>query len=174
MRDGGGITPDATVDLPEGNRLLYNIVADMWDFDFANRYRATHPSIAPADSFAITDEIFQSFKDFIDPARFKYDRQCETGLDFLRKAAKSEGYMTDSVAAQFDILASMLKHDLSHDLDINRQEIEGILADAISSRYYSDADRVRLALRSDSVMERAAAILLNKGAYEALLAPASK
>lgn len=174
VRDGGGITPDATVDLPEGNRLLYNIVADMWDFDFANRYRATHPSIAPADSFAITDEIFQSFKDFIDPARFKYDRQCETGLDFLRKAAKSEGYMTDSVAAQFDILASMLKHDLSHDLDINRQEIEGILADAISSRYYSDADRVRLALRSDSVMERAAAILLNKGAYEALLAPASK
>lgn len=174
VRDGGGITPDATVDLPEGNRLLYNIVADMWDFDFANRYRATHPSIAPADSFTITDEIFQSFKDFIDPARFKYDRQCESGLDFLRKAAKSEGYMTDSVAAQFDILASMLKHDLSHDLDINRQEIEGILADAISSRYYSDADRVRLALRSDSVMERAAAILLNKGAYEALLAPASK
>ena len=174
VRDGGGITPDATVDLPEGNRLLYNIVADMWDFDFANRYRATHPSIAPADSFTITDEIFQSFKDFIDPARFKYDRQCESGLDFLRKAAKSEGYMTDSVAEQFDILASMLKHDLSHDLDINRQEIEGILADAISSRYYSDADRVRLALRSDSVMERAAAILLNKGAYEALLAPASK
>ncbi len=69
----------------------------------------------------------------------------------------------------------MLKHDLSHDLDINRQEIEGILADAISSRYYSDADRVRLCpAQRLGDGARAAAILLNKGAYEALLAPASK
>ena len=90
MRDGGGITPDATVDLPEGNRLLYNIVADMWDFDFANRYRATHPSIAPADSFTITDEIFQSFKDFIDLTGFKYDRQCESGLDFPARLPKAK------------------------------------------------------------------------------------
>lgn len=174
VRDGGGITPDVAIDMPEGNRLLYNIVADMWDFDFANRYRATHAAIAAPDSFAITDSIFAQFKAFIDPDRFKYDRQCETGIEFLRKAAKNEGYMNDSVAAQFDILAAMLKHDLSHDLDINRREIEGILADAIGARYYSDADRVRLALRDDSVMERAAAILLDRPAYKALLTPDSK
>ena len=42
VRDGGGITPDLKVELPEGNRLLYNIIRDNWSFDFANRYAATH------------------------------------------------------------------------------------------------------------------------------------
>lgn len=171
VRDGGGITPDVAVEEPEGNRLLYNIVADLWAFDFANRYAAEHPEPVPADSFVVTDSIFASFKASIDPERFKYDKQCETGLQYLRDAAKAEGYMTDSVAAQFDILGSMLRHDLNHDLDINKDAILEILDSEISSRYYSDAERVRRVIRNDSVLLRASDILLDKSGYEAILKP---
>ena len=174
VRDGGGITPDVKIDYSEVNRLTYNIVSDNWAFNYATKYAAEHPEIAAAEDFVITDSIFNDFKSFIDPDKFNYDKVCESMLAALKSTAEIEGYMNDSTKAEFAVLEGLLKHNLSHDLDINRQEIEGILADAISSRYYSDADRVRLALRSDSVMERAAAILLNKGAYEALLAPASK
>jgi len=174
VRDGGGITPDVTVKLPDANRLLYNIVADSWAFDYATRFVAMNPQPAPSDSFVVGDSIFADFKAFIDPTRFKYDRQCEAALKYLREAAEAEGYMTDSVSKQFEVLGAMLRHDLDHDLNINRDAIIDILDSELAARYYSDADRVRLALRSDSVMERAAAILLNKGAYEALLAPASK
>lgn len=171
VRDGGGITPDVAVEEPEGNRLLYNIVADLWAFDFANRYAAEHTEPVPADSFVVTDSIFASFKASIDPERFKYDKQCETGLQYLRDAAKAEGYMTDSVAAQFDILGSMLRHDLNHDLDINKDAILEILDSEISSRYYSDAERVRRVIRNDSVLLRASDILLDKSGYEAILKP---
>lgn len=171
VRDGGGITPDITVTEPDGNRLLYNIVSDLWSFDFANRYAAEHPEAVPADSFRITDDIFTAFKASIDPERFKYDKQCETGLEYLREAAKAEGYMTDSVAAQFDILGALLHHDLEHDLDINREAIVDILDSEIAARYYSDGDRVRRKLPTDSVLMRASEVLLDPKAYSEALAP---
>jgi carboxyl-terminal processing protease len=66
VRDGGGITPDSVVTYPEVNRLTYNIVRDHWAFDYATRFAATTPSIAPAGEFVITDSIFDDFKKFID------------------------------------------------------------------------------------------------------------
>ena len=71
VRDGGGITPDVKVELPDGNRISYNIVRDNWSFDFANRYAATHDTIAPASQFRLSDADYEDFKRSIDPARFQ-------------------------------------------------------------------------------------------------------
>lgn len=171
VRDGGGITPDIVYKEKDGNRLLYNIIADFWAFDFANRFAATHTDIAPADSFEISEEMFADFKASIDPDKFKYDRQCETGLEYLREAAKAEGYMNDSVAAQFNILAGILKHDLNRDLDFNRKDIIKILDTEITSRYYSDADMTRRATRDDSTLTVAEEVILDNSRYKSLLSP---
>lgn len=171
VRDGGGITPDITVKVPETNRLLYNIIADMWAFDFANKKYAAEPT---APDTLVTDATFEEFKAFIDPARFKYDRRCEQVLDMLRESAKTEGYMTDSVAAQFDILAAMLKHDLNHDLDLNRAQISEILDTELAARYYSEAERVARTLPSDSTYLRAKEILLKPEEYDKILSAPSQ
>lgn len=174
VRDGGGITPDVTVKSPETNRLIYNIITDNWAFDFATKYYAEHPdSVAPAD-LAVSDGMFEAFKKSIDPARFKYDKQTESALDYLREMAKSEGYLTDSVASQLDRLGVMLKHDLNHDLDLNRRDIEDIICDELASRYYSDYDRVARLLPSDSTLRKAAEILLNKAEYNRILSKPAK
>lgn len=175
VRDGGGITPDVKVDLPDLNRLTYNIYADMWTYDYANRYAARQGSNAPdAETFEVTDSIFDDFKAFIDPAKFKYDRLCESGLSLLRETAQQEGYMTDSVAAQFDRLAGMLKHDLNHDLDFNAKEIRQLLDQEISSRYFDDATMIRRSLRDDPDTAAAAAVLSDPKRYQELLAPSAK
>lgn len=171
VRDGGGITPDVTVKYPDGNRLTYNIVNDFWSFDYANRFAATTPSIAPAEEFVVTDSIFADFKGFIDPEKFKYDKYCETGLDVLREAAVNEGYMNDSVAAQFDILAKMLKHDLNRDLDFYRAEIDEILAQEIASRYYHDRGQTIQRLRYDVAVDSVKKIMNEPGRYEKILSP---
>ena len=119
----------------------------------------------------MTDSIFNDFKAFIDPARFKYDRQCESALEYLRTAARDEGYMTDSVAAQFDVLSAMLKHDLDHDLDINRNDIKELLRDEIAARYYDDGARVLITLPGDSVYLRAAELIADPQQYNSILSP---
>lgn len=166
VRDGGGITPDIKVEEPKSNRLLYNIVADMWAFDFANKKYAQQPQ---APDSLVTDAVFEEFKGFIDPTRFKYDRQCESALSYLKESAKLEGYMTDSVAAQFDILAGMLKHDLNHDLDLNREQIKEILDTELASRYYDEGSRVARILPTDSAYQKAKSALLDPEAYRRLL-----
>lgn len=167
VRDGGGITPDVAVEEPRSNRLLYNIVADYWAFDFANRYQRRHPSVAP--DFRVDSAVFEEFKAFIDPEKFHYDRQCESGLKYLREAAEIEGYMNDSVAAQFDRLGAMLRHDLGHDLDFNRGAIVEILESELGPRYFDDGEIIRRGLPADSTLARARRILLDPAEYDKTL-----
>lgn len=159
VRDGGGITPDITIEYPDVNRLTYNVVRDNWAFDFATRYAARNASIAAPEDFEITDTIYAEFKEFIDPGRFDYDKVCETAVDQLRKLADSEGYMNDSIKAQFDLLAGMLRHDLGHDLDINRKNISPYLASEIVGRYYYDRGQIINSLRDDRTVDSAIVVL---------------
>lgn len=171
VRDGGGITPDVAVSDTSINRLIYNVVADNWAFDFANRFRAYNDSLPAASEWIMPDTVFTSFKAFIDPARFKYDKMCEQGIDFLRQAAVNEGYMNDSVKAQIDLLAGMLKHNLDRDLDFNKERLIPILDAEISERYYGEGDRVMRALRYDMELDTARAVLLDTERYKSLLRP---
>ena len=172
VRDGGGITPDVRLSLPEGNRLLYNIVNDFWSFDFANRYAASHDSamIGAPDNLVVGDSVFAEFKRFIDPKKFKYDRAVESGIKFLREATKSEGYENDSVKAQLDRLEDMLRHDLNHDLDFNRKEIVEILDTELADRYFSDSELTRRHVKgNDSEVDSARAILRDSRRYKDIL-----
>ena len=67
VRDGGGITPDITVDWGKINRLTFNIIRDNWAFNFATKFAAENESIVAPEDFKITDKIFNAFKKFIDP-----------------------------------------------------------------------------------------------------------
>lgn len=159
VRDGGGITPDVKIEYPEVNRLTYNVVRDNWAFNFANKYAAEHDTVATPETFEVTDEIYGQFKDFIDPNKFNYDKVCESAVEQLREIAKVEGYMNDSTKAQFDILASMLKHDLGHDLDINRKNLTPYIAREILNRYYFNRGEVIYSLRDDEAVDSAVSIL---------------
>lgn len=174
VRDGGGITPDVKVVYPEGNRLVYNIVMNHWAFDYATRFAATTPSIPSPQEFVITDSIYNDFKKFINPEKFKYDKVCEMGLSELRKVAKNEGYMNDSVEAQFDILEKMLRHDLDKDLDTNRKEISEFLAEEIIARYYYQKGQVIEGLRSDLAIDSAVNVLHDAKKYKSILSPSKK
>ena len=169
VREGGGITPDIKVDYPELTRLVFNIVRDNWAFDFATKFAAEHPTIDPPATFTITDEIFNSFKAFIDPEKFQYDKVCETGIENLRKVAKTEGYINDETSAAFDKLESLLKHDLGKDLDTHRSEIEKILAREIITRYYYQAGEAELDTRNDETLDRAHEMFVKPGEYRRIL-----
>lgn len=171
VRDGGGITPDINVEYGEVNRLTYNIVSDNWAFDYATKYAAAHPTIAPPEDFVVTDSMFDDFKKFIDPEKFNYDKVCEQMITSLRKAAETEGYMNDSVKAQLDILEGLLKHNLNHDLDNNRKDIDGLIASEILKRYYFEKGQVIQTLKDDPALDSVAVLLNDPGRYKSILSP---
>ncbi len=174
VRDGGGITPDVSIDYGEVNRLTYNIVSDNWAFDYATKFAAEHPEIGPAADFDITDSIFTDFKSFINPEKFNYDKACEQMVAALKKTAEVEGYMNDSVKKELDVIEKLLKHNLGHDLDNNRDDIVDILAGEIIKRYDYQKGQVIQTLKRDTALDSAAVILNDKARYTSILSPIKK
>ncbi len=155
VKGGAGIMPDIEITYPEASRLVYNVVRDHWDFDFATRWAADHDTIASPEQFVVTDEMFEAFKQSIDPARFDYDKVCETGLERLREVARVEGYINDETTAAFDALQAVLHHDLNQDLDRHRDELAQYVATELMGRYYYNRGQVAQIAHHDRAVARA-------------------
>ena len=170
VREGGGITPDIKIESTEMTRVVYNIMRDHWDFDFATKYVAEHGhEIANPADFKVTDEIFNEFKASINPEKFEYDKVCEQQLANLRKTAKLEGYMNDSIAAAFDRLEALLKHDLDHDLDLHRRDIAYLLGQEIMDRLYYQRGQVEFSIKDDDTIDKAKEMFDKPGEYNRIL-----
>ncbi len=170
VREGGGIDPDIKIEPRELKRIVYNIMRDHWDFDFATKYVAEHGNeIADPADFQVTDEIFNEFKSFINADKFEYDKVCEQQLATLRKTATTEGYMNDSIQAQFDRLEQMLKHDLDHDLDLHRRDIAYLIGQEIMERLYYQRGQVQNAIKDDEYIDAAKKMFDNPGEYARIL-----
>lgn len=159
VRDGGGLKPDVEMDWGQVSRLTYNLVRDLFTYDYANKYANTHPSIPDAWDFEITDEIFTDFKNGIDPKKLKYDKVLDEILKELRKTADEEGYLTDETTALLDSLSPKLTHNLNHDLDRKRDEISEYLGAEIATRYYFDQGKILQQLKYDKAFSKAREIL---------------
>lgn len=173
VRDGGGLVPDSVVAQKEYSRLLYNLMISNQIFDYATKFAATHPSIAPAGEFRVTDDIYADFVAFVDTAKIKSDKTGENMLEELRKTARQEGFMTDELSAEFDRLAPMLAPDLKRDLLNKRDEIEEFLGREIVGRYYNRPGEEEYLLQFDKEFETAAGILKNRPLYNSILQPKS-
>jgi carboxyl-terminal processing protease len=170
VREGGGIMPDIKVEPRELKRIVYNIMRDHWDFDFATKYVAEHGQEIPEPAnFQVTDEIFNEFKAFINADKFEYDKVCEQQLATLRKTATAEGYMNDSIQAQFDLLEQMLKHDLDHDLDLHRRDITYLIGQEIMDRLYYQRGQVQNAIKDDDYLDAAKKMFDTAGEYQRIL-----
>lgn len=153
VRDGGGITPDITIEAPKTPALIYNLMSDFKIFDFATHYFAEHPE-ALADSL-YSDALFEALKAEVAAGDFKYDKQWESAVDYLKKAAVEEGLMTDSVEAQLKTLSGLLQRDLGKEFDARRPDIDKLLAAELMSRYFTEGEQVRRSLLTDSTYAKA-------------------
>lgn len=169
VRDGGGLTPDSVADQGNVTPLLYSLVADNWIFDYASRYAATHPEIAPAANFKVTDDIFADFRKTLDPDKIKYDRLLEDNLKKLRTQAEKEGYLSEEARAEFDTLQKLLANDFDKDLRRDRKDIDLYLGSEIVSRYYGQKGRTAYAIQDDPVLLKARGILADPALYRKIL-----
>lgn len=169
VRDGGGITPDTVMPSCPVSRFVYSLGNEFGFFDFANRHYASHPE-APEVGSAIADSaLFLEFKAMVDSAGFKYDRPYINTISALRDAVSDDGFLDDSISAHLDALSAMLQQNLDRDFEFHRDEIMESLEIELASRYFSESDRVRHSLPSDTVVAATAALLLDSPAYRRIL-----
>lgn len=175
VRDGGGIKPDVEVKADSLPNIAYYLSIGGLDstevmFDYVVDYISRHPSIAPAETFALTDADYQEFRERVLKSGFKYDMLSRKRFDELVKTAKYEGYY-DQAREAFDALESKLKHDVATDMDKHRETIMHLLETEIVSAYYYQAGALRAGLKHDGQLKEAMRLLRSQEEYVKLLRP---
>lgn len=172
-----GITPDLVIK-PDtmANITLYLDRLDSTEvmFDYVVDYISKHPTIAAAKDFRLTDADYQEFEERVVQAGFTYDQVSKKQFDELIKTAKFEGYYEDA-KEEFEALKKKIDHhDLRHDLEAHRDEIQQMIEQDIVSAYYYQAGQMEVGLRTDKTLREAERILTTEGEYEKFLENAQK
>ena len=175
VRDGGGIMPDVVVEPDSLPNIAYYLASSGIDstevmLDYEVDYIARHASIAPAADFEISDADYEEFKQRVLASGFTYDPETEKYLSQLVKLAKFEGYYDDA-KEEFDRLEKKLTHNLSKDLDYNKDQLKKILASDIVAAYYYQRGAIANSLRDDKQMEKACQLIHDTEEYQKILRP---
>jgi carboxyl-terminal processing protease len=178
VRDGGGIMPDVVVQPDSLPNIAYYLASSGADstevmFDYEVDYISRHATIPPADEFEISDAEYEEFKQRVLDSGFTYDPESEKYLQQLIKLAKFEGYYDDAQEV-FGQLEKKLQHNLSHDLDYNKEQLKKILANDIVAAYYYQRGAIANSLRGDKQMEEAVRLINSPEEYRKILSTSSQ
>jgi carboxyl-terminal processing protease len=166
--DQGGIQPDLEVKPEEYSNIAYTLAEKLLIFDFATQFYRSHPGIAPARDFEISDELYQEFLKFIKDKDYDYKTQSEAALEELKANAEKENYF-DAIKPEYEALKVKMMHDKEADLTKYKQQIKQLLKAFILPRYYYQRGRIEGALNSDRCILKAVEILTDPNGYSGLL-----
>lgn len=175
VRDGGGIKPDIEVQPDSLPNIAFYLSSSGRDssevmLNWELKYLSTHPTIAPAKNFVISDADYADFKQAVLKSGFKYDRESKKYLEGLVKLAKFEGYYDDA-KPEFDALEKKLNHNIAKDLDYNKQTLKQLLTSDLVSAYYYQRGSMENSLQFDKQWKRAVELLKDPAAYKKILQP---
>lgn len=175
VRDGGGIKPDIEVQPDSLPNIAFYLTASGRDstevmLNWELKYLRTHPTIAPAKNFVISDVDYDDFKQAVLKSGFKYDRESKKYLEGLVKLARFEGYY-DEAKPEFDALEKKLNHNIAKDLDYNKQTLKQLLTSDLVAAYYYQRGAMENGLQFDKQWKKAVELLNDPAAYKKVLQP---
>lgn len=168
--DGGGIAPDVPVADPDLADITRTLLTKYYIFDFATRYRAEHPTIAPAKEFKLTQADYDKFVAYIAGKDVSYRTGVETAVEELIKQAKEDKHY-DDIKGELKTMQNKISLNKANDLVRFKAEIVPLLESEIVSRYYYQKGITEASFGQDADVKAAVAVLNDSPRYASLLKP---
>ncbi len=168
VRDGGGIVPDTITKDDRKLNIAYYIYAQNLYFDFATTYVLTHPTIASAADFVLSDEDFKAFTNYLVEKKFTYTSQTEKYYDQLFEMAQNEN-LDKRAKDEFAALKAKLVPDIAKSIEENKDDVKELLSLEIIKRYYFQKGDIQYSLKTDNDLKAALQILKPGGEYLKIL-----
>ena len=155
--DGGGITPDITVEPQYYSRPVISLIYSNVLSDYALRYFNTHDSIAPAGVFSLTEEEYEDFVKFASQKEFDARTESRIEMEEVLKAAEREMLAESMEGIEEDMQNLLSRLSLSKEefLKTNRSLIKPLLEDEIAQKFYLRRGGAESALRQDTQLHKA-------------------
>jgi len=166
--DGGGISPDVITKPRKFSNLVLALYSKYLIFDYATAFAQEHPSIPPADVFAINDTIYNDFLAYIKGKDYTYTTKSEKALEQLKSDALKENYF-DAIKGEYEHLKSLMESDKKDDFKKYDDQIRDLLKMEIVTRYYFQRGKILSGLKNDPDIAEAIATLKDQEKYTAIL-----
>ncbi|MBR4299423.1 MAG: S41 family peptidase [Bacteroidales bacterium] len=154
VRDGGGITPDVDIAVPDYSRLVYALVLggviDQYVIDYARR----NESIPAVDDFHFSDEDFEDFIRFAKTQDFDYRSSAKTYYDQMKKELEKDG-LADAMRDELTALEKALEMDKERFIRLKKEEIIPFIEEELATRYWFQEAGVKVRLRYDEQLKTA-------------------
>lgn len=166
--DGGGISPDITIEAEEIAKITQELVIQDITFDFVNNYALRHPEVAPIKDFKLSDNVYNEFKQYLKEKKFSYETESQQMLEKLIKTAKAEKYF-DNTKEEIEKLQKEFAHSIDRDMNLFQNEIKSFLTEQFIQRYYYLEGVIEYKMKHDKEIDKAVEILANKDEYQKIL-----
>ena len=171
--DGGGIEPDVALETHRYAPIVVSLVEKNLIFDYANLYASQHTTIAEPAQFALTETEYAAFVKWLSDKDYDYATKTEESLKAFEKTAEKEEYY-EALKTDLASLRTKMAHDKDRDLEKHKDEIQKLLTEEITSRYYYQTGRVQVSLKNDKEVSKAIEVLTDADQYKKLLATSAK
>ncbi len=168
VKDGAGIDPDIKVEPEKFSPIAMSLYTKDYFFNYANIYRNTHPTIDTTKVFAISDQSYDKFLEYISDKEYDYTTKTEKMLNDLIETAKNESYF-EGISKEIKVLETTMKHDKNQDVVKHKEEIKSLLESEIAGRYKYQKGRIEVELKYDSEIAKAIEMLTNIDQYKKVL-----
>jgi carboxyl-terminal processing protease len=168
VNDARGIEPDFVVEVPDYNRITGAVLFENIIFNWANNYANSHPTIADAKTFHLTDAEYLEFTKYTLAQKFEYTTASQEALQDMLKISEKEGYDKDT---KKEYEALLLKVTPSKEIELakHKEEILRILENEIVGKYYYTDGKSEHAFGFDLELKKAFEILSDKKLYKSTL-----
>ena len=167
--DGNGLAPDLKVEpdyISTFAVMLYNLG---YVEDFLDEYVRRNPELKVDNkTFAITDEEYDRFVEFMADKDVPYQSQTRLALDMLKRTAKQERY-DEAFAEELELISQKLKDEKLDNLRTYRAEVEELLNNDIVLRHNYYEGVVEHSIVGDSTVIKAVELLRDGERYRKIL-----
>ncbi len=166
--DGSGIYPDIFVKQEHFANITEALVGKLLIFDYATRYRDTHPTLDNVRTYSLSDADYADFVKFLADKNYSYNTSSEKLLAELKTAATNEKQFS-GIQNEYDALKAKLMASKKNDLQLHKDEIKQVLENEIASRYYFEKGRYETNFKYDKELAQAVKVMQDKELVASIL-----
>ncbi|MBT8221117.1 MAG: S41 family peptidase [Bacteroidia bacterium] len=164
--DGGGVSPDVTIDKPEDPAFIKYLKKKKIIFHYATKFVQKNESIPAAKEFKFQD--YPDFVSFVKDQGDDYGTSTEAMIHQLESAAEKDRYL-EALKTEILALKSKLAIDKSQDLEKYKNQLINLIEQEIVSRYHFETGKVEISLRNDPEVKKTIDVLNDDSNYQGIL-----
>ncbi len=163
--DGGGISPDVKLDLPQSSELLSALKKDYMIFKFTNAY-IENVDTSMANNEFVFDE-FNTFISFLEDQKFSYETEAEELLNELRSQIRAVDF--SKLDQQLKIIDQSLNQMKMTAYEANKSAIIDAIEIEIATRLAYQRGKAFQRLKNDAEIDEAVKLLNDPARYQSIL-----